>query len=63
MASTCRICGKGPTIGNKRSHSNKKTKRRWKPNIQKVKAIVEGSKKKINVCTRCLKADKIERTF
>lgn len=63
MARTCEICGKSPVTGNKRSHSNKKTKRRWNPNIKKVKAMVGRSKKRVNVCTRCLKADKVQRAF
>lgn len=56
MARVCKICGKGPSVGNKVSHANNKTKRRWYPNIQKVKAVRNGSVKRINVCTRCIRS-------
>ena len=51
----CDICGKSPQFGHNVSHSHKKTKRQWKPNIQKV-TIVEGNvTKHLNVCAKCLK--------
>ena len=43
------------------SHSHLKTKRTWKPNIQRVRAIVDGEVKRINVCTRCLRSGKVQR--
>ena len=55
MAKRCEICGKGPLTGNNVSHSNRKTKRRWLPNLQKVKVNEEGRIKSIRVCTRCMK--------
>ena len=61
MASKCLICGKGTTTGNAVSHSNIKTKRTWKCNVQKVRALVEGTPRRVNVCTRCLKAGKVTR--
>ena len=57
----CEICGKGVTFGIKVSHSHKRSNRTWKPNIKKVKAIVNGSPKRVNVCTRCLRSGKVER--
>jgi len=57
----CDICGKGPQFGNKISHSHKVTNRRWLPNIQKVKISVDNNVKKINICTRCLKAGKVKK--
>ncbi|MCI0503051.1 MAG: 50S ribosomal protein L28 [Fusobacteria bacterium] len=57
----CEICGKGQMSGNNVSHSHVKTKRKWNPNLQAVKANVLGSAKKINVCTRCLRSGKVER--
>lgn len=57
----CEICGKGPATGFQISHSHIRTKRRWLPNLQSVKALVNGSPKKIKVCTRCLKAGKVVR--
>ena len=55
MAHVCEICNKGELSGNNVSHSHLKTKRSWKPNIQRVRAIVDGEVKRINVCTRCLR--------
>ncbi len=63
MAAICEICGKGQLSGNKVSHSNRHTKRTWKPNIQKVRAIVDDSVKRINVCTRCLRSGKVNRAL
>jgi large subunit ribosomal protein L28 len=59
----CAVCGKGMSIGNSTSHSNVKTKRKWSPNLQHVKAIVDGSTKKIDVCTRCLRSGKVQRAI
>ena len=61
MARRCDICGKGVVTGMKVSHSHIRTKRKWAPNIQRVKAIVDGSPKRIMVCTRCLRSGKIQR--
>ncbi|HHT50820.1 MAG TPA: 50S ribosomal protein L28, partial [Eubacteriaceae bacterium] len=55
MANTCNICDKGAISGNNISHSTRHTKRTWNPNIKKVKAIVNGTPKRISVCTRCLR--------
>ncbi|MGM0509277.1 MAG: 50S ribosomal protein L28 [Fusobacteriota bacterium] len=55
---SCFLCGKGARTGNKVSHSNHKTKRVWRPNLQKATIMVEGSKKKVNLCTKCLKKAK-----
>jgi large subunit ribosomal protein L28 len=59
----CEICGKGVTFGKKYSHSHIRTNRQWKPNIQRVKAIVNGSPQKLYVCTRCLRSGKVERAI
>lgn len=59
VAQRCEICGKGPAVGNNVSHANNKTKRRWLPNLQRVKAKVEGSVKRLRVCTRCIRSGKI----
>lgn len=59
----CDICGKATVTGNRASHSNIKTKRTWTPNIQKVKADVDGTVKRINVCTRCLRSGKVKRAL
>ncbi len=51
----CEICGKSKQFGNNVSHSMRHTKRQWRPNIQKTSIIVNGRKKQINICTRCLR--------
>ena len=61
MASVCEICGKGPGFGKSVSHSHVRTNRRWNPNIQRVRAVVNGATKRLNVCTSCLKAGKVAR--
>ena len=59
MARICEICGKGPTTGNNVSHANNKTKRRWLPNLQRVRAIVDGEPKRIRVCTSCIRSNRV----
>lgn len=59
MARFCDICGKGPTSGNNVSHANNKTRRRWQPNLQRVRALVDGKPKRIRVCTSCLRSGKV----
>jgi large subunit ribosomal protein L28 len=59
MASKCEVCGKGPSWGMSVSHSHRRTKRRWNPNIQRVRTTVNGSMKRMNVCTGCIKSGKI----
>ncbi len=61
MASVCDICGKSPGFGNNISHSHRRTRRRWNPNIQKMKVVVGGAPKTLAVCTKCLKANKVSR--
>lgn len=63
MARVCAVCGKGKISGNQVSHSNRHTRRTWAPNLRSVRAIVEGSPRKINVCTRCLRSGKVERAI
>ena len=59
MAKACEICGKGPVYGNKISHAHNTSRRRWEPNLQKVRAIINGTTKRIRVCTRCLRSGKV----
>ena len=63
MAHVCEICNKGPMSGMNVSHSHLKTKRRWYPNIQRVRYIVDGEVKRVNVCTRCLRSGKVQRAI
>ena len=57
----CEICGKGITSGMRVSHSHIRTKRTWKPNLQTVRAIVDGTPKRVTACTRCLRSGKVNR--
>ncbi len=61
MAAECEICGKGPTTGNNVSHANNKTRRRFQPNLQRVRARVRGGVRRIRVCTRCLRSGKVAK--
>ena len=59
MAAVCEVCGKGPSWGMSVSHSHVRTKRRWSPNIQRVRAIVKGAPRRLYVCTACIKSGKV----
>ncbi len=61
MAKVCEICGKKPMTGHHVSHANNRTPRRWLPNLQEVRAVVNGSVKRVVVCSSCLKAGKIQK--
>ena len=59
MSKVCEICGKKTMFGNNVSHAHNITKRRFVPNLQRVRALVDGSPKRILVCTSCIKAGKV----
>lgn len=59
MAQVCAICGKRPMRGHNVSHAGNRTKRVFNPNLQRVRALVDGKIKRIRVCTKCLKAGKV----
>ncbi len=61
MSSVCEVCGKSPIFGKRLSHSHRRTNRRWNPNVQRVRAIVNGSPQRLNVCTSCIKAGKVQK--
>jgi large subunit ribosomal protein L28 len=61
MAQVCAICGKRPTVGNNVSHAHNKTKRWFRPNLQRVRAVVDGSVRRIRVCTRCIRSGKVTK--
>ncbi|MFW6134314.1 MAG: 50S ribosomal protein L28 [Elusimicrobiota bacterium] len=63
MSKKCIVCNKGTTTGNKVSKSNKRSRRIFKSNLQKVNIIVEGRKTKAYVCTRCLKSNKVKKAI
>ena len=57
----CDFCGKGVTFGIKVSHSHRRSNKAWKPNVKRVKAIVDGTPRHVYVCTRCLRSGKVTR--
>ncbi len=61
MARVCEVCGKGPQFGNRISHAHNLTKRRWNPNLQNVRAVVNGTHRKLRVCTQCLKSGRVQK--
>ena len=61
MAFTCELCGKHPRSGHNVSHANNKTKRVFNPNLQRVRALINGSHKHIRVCTRCLRSGLVKK--
>ena len=62
MAQRCDICGKGPLFGNRVSHAHNVTNRRFNPNLQRVRAVLEnGTRKRVKVCTRCLRSGRVKK--
>lgn len=61
MPRRCAICGKHVSYGNQVSHSNKKASRTWSPNLQRVRAVVDGAVRRIRVCTTCLRSGRVQR--
>jgi large subunit ribosomal protein L28 len=61
MASVCELCGKKPSIGMNLSFSHRRTKRRWNPNVQRVRALVNGTPKRLDVCTSCIRAGRVTK--
>ncbi len=60
MAKKCEICGKGPITGNHVSHAHNKNRRRWLPNLQRVRMATKGGNSvHVRVCTRCLRSGQI----
>lgn len=61
MARSCDICGKHRSVGNHVSHANNRTKRVWQPNLQRVRASVNGGVRRLRVCTRCLRSGRVQK--
>jgi large subunit ribosomal protein L28 len=59
MARACDVCGRQRSVGSKVSHANNKTKRIWRPNLQRVRAKVGSAAQRLLVCTRCLRSGKV----
>ncbi len=61
MSRKCDICGKGTIFGNTVSHAKNRTRRTWRPNLLEVRTMVEGKVTTVKLCTRCLKAGKVQK--
>ncbi|NOZ86965.1 MAG: 50S ribosomal protein L28 [Deltaproteobacteria bacterium] len=61
MSRVCEICGKGRLVGYNVSHAHNKTKKVSLPNLQKVRAVIDGRTKRITVCTRCIRSGKVQK--
>lgn len=61
MAKHCEICGKKPVVGRIHSHANNVRARRFEPNLQRVRAVIGGGLRRIRVCTRCLRSNKVTK--
>jgi large subunit ribosomal protein L28 len=59
MAKRCDICGKGPVVGRRVSHAHNVRPRRFDPNLQSVRAFVDGGVRRMKVCTRCIRSEKV----
>jgi large subunit ribosomal protein L28 len=63
MSKVCSLCGRHPSFGNNRSHSMVATRRRFDPNLQKMRILIDGVAQRAYVCTRCLKAGKVSKAL
>jgi large subunit ribosomal protein L28 len=61
MSKVCAVCGKKPSFGHNRSHSMVATKRRFDPNLQRVRVLIDGAARRAYVCTRCLRSGKVTK--
>ena len=61
MSRICELTGKGRLVGNNVSHANNKTAKVWRPNIQRVKAVRNGTVRHVNACTQCIKSGKVAK--
>lgn len=57
----CEVCGKALSFGIKVSHSHRRSNRVWKPNIRRVRAVINGTPKRIYACTRCLRSGNVSK--
>lgn len=61
MAKKCEICGKATVTGRKVSHAHNVTSRTWEPNLRSMKALIDGTVRRIRICARCLRNGKVQR--
>ncbi|MCY3758434.1 MAG: 50S ribosomal protein L28 [Acidobacteria bacterium] len=62
MAARCELCGKGPMFGNNVSHANNATKRRWNPNLHRVRIVIDGRRRRARVCAACIRSGRIVKS-
>ncbi|HAX62423.1 MAG TPA: 50S ribosomal protein L28 [Elusimicrobia bacterium] len=63
MAFKCIVCGKKTKSGHRVSHSNRKSNRKFKPNLQKIRIVLDGKKSYNYVCTKCIKSSRVKKTI
>ncbi|MBU0518324.1 50S ribosomal protein L28 [bacterium] len=61
MSQRCEVCGKGPMVGNSKSHAHNLARRRWLPNLQRIRVIQDGRVRRMRVCTSCIQAGKVQK--
>jgi large subunit ribosomal protein L28 len=61
MSQKCEFCGKGPHYGNVVSHANNTRRRRWNPNLRRVRAIINGMHRHVRVCTACIRSGRVKK--
>jgi len=61
MAKQCEVCGKKPAFGRNVSHAHNVTSRRFEPNLQRVRVVVNGGTKRLRVCTRCIRSKRVTK--
>jgi large subunit ribosomal protein L28 len=61
MARVCETCGKKPRFGNQISHAHNISQRVWQPNLQSVRVVVKGARKRIRICTRCIRSGAVAK--
>jgi large subunit ribosomal protein L28 len=61
MALKCEYCGKAPHYGNVVSHANNTRRRRWNANLRSVRALVGGARRRVKVCTTCLRSGRVRK--
>jgi len=61
MARVCETCGKKPRFGNQISHAHNISQRVWQPNLQSVRVVVKGARKRVRICTRCIRSGAVAK--
>ena len=61
MARVCESCGKKPRFGNQISHAHNISQRVWQPNLQTVRVVVKGARKRVRICTRCIRSGAVAK--